>query len=314
MLNQNKLLRRHALGSFRLAAARDHARTPRCCCGCPAPRTRSASPNENYARELMELFTLGAGPRLHRARRARAGPRADRLRATTGSAAPAPQLPLRPGRHDDGHEAIFGKTRRASTGRTPSGCASTTRQHPSFFVDKLWSYFVPTPPGRGDAAGARAALPQGLPDPARRRGDPPPPALHNGPRMVKPPVVYIAGLLRAHRPRRRHRGVVVALERAGQRLFMPPNVSGWDDDALARHRDLPRPLGGRELRAAAVRADRQAAADAARRAAGARGRARSRSGAHPTLRPATRAALLAFATTAMGDADADAGRRRATAS
>ena len=35
------------------------------------------SPNENYARELMELFTLGE--RLHRARHPRGGPRADRL-------------------------------------------------------------------------------------------------------------------------------------------------------------------------------------------------------------------------------------------
>ena len=48
-------------------------------------------------------------------------------------------------------------------------------------------------------------------------------------RMVKPPVVQCAGMLRAV-----GRGVDtprlgVAVRGAGQYLFMPPNVSGWDD-------------------------------------------------------------------------------------
>jgi uncharacterized protein (DUF1800 family) len=55
------------------------------------------------------------------------------------------------------------------------------------------------------------------------------PALYRGPRMVKPPVVYAAGLLRAL-----GRGVAGANwanlgAQSGQRLFRPPNVAGWDD-------------------------------------------------------------------------------------
>ena len=55
------------------------------------------------------------------------------------------------------------------------------------------------------------------------------PALHTGPRMVKPPVVYIAGLLRAL-----ERGIDTdawswLTDMAGQTLFQPPNVAGWDD-------------------------------------------------------------------------------------
>ena len=47
--------------------------------------------------------------------------------------------------------------------------------------------------------------------------------------MVKPPVVYTAGLLRAL-----GRGIDTAAwvwlnDEAGQRLFYPPNVAGWDD-------------------------------------------------------------------------------------
>ena len=54
------------------------------------------------------------------------------------------------------------------------------------------------------------------------------PDFYRGPAMVKPPVVYVAGLLRARR-----RGVqsdwTWITELAGQRLFRPPNVAGWDD-------------------------------------------------------------------------------------
>ena len=55
------------------------------------------------------------------------------------------------------------------------------------------------------------------------------PDLYGGPRMVKPPVVYTAGLLRA-----RGRGIDTAAwtkldDASGQRLFLPPNVAGWDE-------------------------------------------------------------------------------------
>ena len=55
------------------------------------------------------------------------------------------------------------------------------------------------------------------------------PRLHTGPRMVKPPVVQAAGMLRAV-----GRGIDTTAwgwlcDQAGQLLFIPPNVSGWDD-------------------------------------------------------------------------------------
>ena len=48
--------------------------------------------------------------------------------------------------------------------------------------------------------------------------------------MIKPPIVFIAGMLRAQR-----RGIDTdawtwVSELAGQRLFYPPNVSGWDEE------------------------------------------------------------------------------------
>jgi hypothetical protein len=103
--------------------------------------------------------------------------------------------------------------------------------HPSFFVQKLWSYFIPVPPSRK----TRRAL-EGLY--VRQRYAVRPvveailrhPALYKGPAMVKPPVIYMAGLLRA-----KGRGIDTIDWRemgaqAGQELFKPPNVSGWNDD------------------------------------------------------------------------------------
>ena len=66
----------------------------------------SGAPNENYARELMELFTLGS--RLHRARRPRGGARAHRLRAPLERRR-LERDPLRPDEHDDGVKRIFGR-------------------------------------------------------------------------------------------------------------------------------------------------------------------------------------------------------------
>ncbi len=55
------------------------------------------------------------------------------------------------------------------------------------------------------------------------------PDLYTGQRLVKPPVVLAAGMLRAIQ-----RGIDTAEwtslgDQAGQRLFYPPDVSGWDD-------------------------------------------------------------------------------------
>src|SRR5438067_515906 len=60
MFNQQKTLRRHALGNFRtflLAMSRD----PAMLVWLDSNSNVKGKPNENYARELMELFSLGVG-------------------------------------------------------------------------------------------------------------------------------------------------------------------------------------------------------------------------------------------------------------
>lgn len=60
MYLQNKLLRRHAMGNFR-TLIHDVARDPAMLVYLDGSNNVKGSPNENFARELLELFTLGRG-------------------------------------------------------------------------------------------------------------------------------------------------------------------------------------------------------------------------------------------------------------
>jgi len=228
MLAQNRLLRRQALGSFHELLVSITA-NPAMLVWLSGVDNRKGAPNENYGRELMELFTLGAG-KGYSERDVR-----EQARALTGWTSR-----WKPGkgqtdfhfdasRHDPGTKIIFGK-KGAFSWRDSVELTLHHPAHASFFVTKLWSYFVPVPPDPHTKVGleqlytsggfeVRPVLEAILSHPA----------LHTGPRMVKPPVVYIAGLLRSL-----GRGIdtsawVWLAEGAGQRLFYPPNVGGWDD-------------------------------------------------------------------------------------
>jgi hypothetical protein len=101
--------------------------------------------------------------------------------------------------------------------------------HASFFVNKLWSYFIPTPPDKQTAAGLEALYKQGYQIRPVVSAILQHPDLYEGQRMVKPPVVHVAGLLR-----RIGEGVNTTAwawigQISGQQLFYPPNVAGWDD-------------------------------------------------------------------------------------
>ena len=101
--------------------------------------------------------------------------------------------------------------------------------HASFFVNKLWSYFVPTPPDKQTAAGLEALYRQGFQVRPVVAAILQHPDLYEGQRMVKPPVVHVAGLLR-----RINAGITTTAwawigQISGQQLFYPPNVAGWDD-------------------------------------------------------------------------------------
>jgi uncharacterized protein (DUF1800 family) len=229
MLHQNELFRKHGLGTFTDLLIRV-TRDPAMLIWLSGSENTKESPNENYARELMELFTLGAD-RGYTERDVR-----EQARALTGfqhdwdDGVGPHNFRFDPEQHDRGVKKVFGK-KGAFDWRDSCRLCLQHKSHPSFFIEKLWSYFIPVPPGKK----TRLAL-QRLYIRENYKIRPvveailKHPSLYRGPRMVKPPVVYLAGLLRGMR-----RGVdterwVWMCELMNQRLFVPPNVAGWDDE------------------------------------------------------------------------------------
>jgi uncharacterized protein (DUF1800 family) len=227
MLFQNETFRRNALGSFHQLLL-DVTTDPAMLQWLSGYVNRKEAPNENYARELMELFTLGAG-RGYTERDVREQARA--LTGWTGSKDVGPRTyAFTPNLHDFGKKTIFGKTGKFDWRDSCRLCLQH-RNHRSFFVRKLWSYFVPEPP---DGATERAL--EGMY--ARSYQIKPVvqailmhPRLYTGPRLVKPAVVYTAGLLRAREKRVAGTPWQTYTGSAGQALFYPPSVAGWDDNA-----------------------------------------------------------------------------------
>ena len=301
MLNQNALLRRHSLGTFD-ALLREITKDPAMLLWLSGTENTKWSPNENYARELMELFTLGAG-RGYTERDVR-----EQARALTGfrndwrRGAGNVNFRYERGRHDEGVKRIFGTTGRFDWQDAVRLCLRHPK-HAPFLVEKLWGYFVPVAPDAGTRRSLEALYRKDFQVRPVVEAILRHPALYTGPRMVKPPAVYTAGLLRGL-----GRGVDTQAwswlaSGTGQRLFMPPNVSGWDDERwldtatfrgrwdVANHASRPYALTDKQ--AASLPAEPAALVDGAIAFWGS-----------PTLRPETRAALVAFATRAMADADA----------
>jgi uncharacterized protein (DUF1800 family) len=227
MLRQNALLRRHALGNFEQLAL-DVTQDPAMLLWLNGTSNSKWDVNENYARELQELFCLGAG-RGYSERDVRSLARAlTGFRNDWTDAGPT-RFRFDPKSHDGGVKRLYGK--RSKLGWKDGVRAVVGhRQHPSFFVAKLWSYFIPTaPPAKTAKALERLYKRDHEVRPVVEAILRHPHLYDPGRRMVKPPVVQAAGMLRAV-----GRGIDTTAwawlcESAGQYLFMPPNVSGWDD-------------------------------------------------------------------------------------
>ena len=189
MLAQNELFRRNAFGSFD-QLAHDVTQEPAMIVWLNLNENSRWSPNENYARELMELFTLGADRGAYTEQDVR-----NLARALTGFDFEwSDELGMYdfryvPARHDNGSKTVFGQTGAFTWEQGVAMCVHHP-MHPSFFVNKLWSYFVATPPSDSDRQALESLYASG--------GYQVRPVLeaillhpdfHTGPRMVKPPVV-----------------------------------------------------------------------------------------------------------------------------
>ena len=187
------------------------------------------NPNENYARELQELFTLGVddGYTEQDVR--------EHARALTGftntwdqTTGQPVDFHFDPTLHDDGVKVIYGK--RGNFGWRDSLRLVLRRPgHASFLVTKLWACFSAEPLSKADARAAqdlyvssgkqiRPLVEAMLMHPTFMAGE----------RMVKPPIVQLAGMLRGMGRYIDTDDWAWQSSQIGQMPFYPPNVAGWD--------------------------------------------------------------------------------------
>ena len=139
------LYRKHGLGSFRTLLM-EATKNPAMLLFLNGANSDKNHPNENYGREVMELYTLGADrgayteSDIREAARALTGWRADYVDQVGWT-----NFRFEPGQHDNRNKTIFGHTGNFDWRDVVELCLANP-YHRSHFVLKLWSYFVPVPP------------------------------------------------------------------------------------------------------------------------------------------------------------------------
>jgi uncharacterized protein (DUF1800 family) len=234
MLAQNELFRRSALGDFRELAAATLV-DPAMLVWLDGVGNPKERPNENLAREFLELFTLGVGhyteADVREAARALTGWVKDGEEGDYGAA-----IRFDVARFDGGSKTFLGRTGPWK----PADIARIALEQPAaaeHLAGKLYRFFV-----RDDVEPGPDLI-RPLADRIRARGFSVREAMGMVLRsrhfyaagvrrhLIKGPVEFTAGLVRMLEvPRGRLDLTTVSLlcDRQGQSLFHPPNVKGWD--------------------------------------------------------------------------------------
>ncbi len=233
MTHQNQLYRTQALGNFR-TLTHAMALEPAMLVYLNNADNRKEAPNQNFARELMELFTLGVGNYTE-------GDVEAAARAWTGYNADWPnyQYQFVSGRHDNTNKTFFGTTRNWNG---PGIIDEILRDNlpkkqiaARYLVNKLWDVFA-HPGGPNTVIDAlttvfvnsdldvrvlmRALLlrPEFYGTTAKQG-------------LVRTPAEWIVAIMHATGLTPDELGVSWIGERMGQSLFNPPNVAGWKHNA-----------------------------------------------------------------------------------
>ncbi len=133
MLRQNEWLRMHALGSFE-AMLQGISKDVAMLIYLDSEENRKTRPNENYARELMELFCLGPGNFTEQDIK-------ELSRCFTGWQIERGQFRFNRNQHDDGTKAFLGR-RGNFSGEQAVAIVLEQEATAGFLVRKLVRYFV----------------------------------------------------------------------------------------------------------------------------------------------------------------------------
>jgi uncharacterized protein (DUF1800 family) len=226
LMQQNELLRRHATGSFKELT---HAivKDPAMMLYLDTQNSKKGKPNENFAREVMELFTMGEGnyseQDIKEAARAFTGYQLKRLTGTVSH---------NKRQSDTGEKTIFGRKGRydgAGVVDLIFEQSATSRLIPR----KLWEYFVAeNPPQDGVEVLAKSFRDADFKVEPLLREIFLSKAFYSGTVMrdqIKSPIQYLVQMLKELELSDAPNAYLLnAQQQLGQVLFMPPNVAGWD--------------------------------------------------------------------------------------
>ena len=225
MLTQNKLLRRFALGDF-AAMLLEISRDPAMLIYLDSVTNRKAHPNENYAREIMELFCLGEGNYSETDIR-------ELARCFTGWEVKRSEFRFNRYQHDTGKKSVLGEDGDFG-GEDAVRIVVKQNAAAEFIARKLVAYFVmdepqPTPE-------LLAPLAQELRDNNMTISSVVTKILKSNlffspysvGRKVRSPVEFAIGFLRSLEGSTNAFELTDALDRLGQGLLYPPSVKGWD--------------------------------------------------------------------------------------
>ncbi|MEQ1902849.1 MAG: DUF1800 domain-containing protein [Pirellulaceae bacterium] len=225
LLRQNEAFRRHALGSF-TDLVMDVSRDPAMLLYLDSATNRRNRPNENYARELLELFCLGVGHYTEKDIK-------ELARAFTGWELRGETFQFNRFQHDPGEKKLLGKTG-IESGEQAIEVIIQSPQTARFIARKLVRYFVSDGDDIGDdlieplaqsfrengfqlRAGLRKLFTSRLFYSELSIG-----------RKIRSPVDMAVGLLRTLQATTNTISLAESTRELGQSLFFPPNVKGWD--------------------------------------------------------------------------------------
>ena len=226
MLNQNDLFRSHAFGSFK-SLTQAVLMDPAMMLYLDTQSSKKGQPNENFAREVMELFTLGEGnyteKDIHEAARAFTGYSLNRL---TG------EVFHNRRQWDETPKTVFGKTG-AYDGKDVINLIFEKPEAAKFMAKKIWEFFVyDNPPDAAVNMLAETlrksdyALAPLLRELFLSKEFYSEATIRN---QIKCPVQFIIALLKQLEVTAPPSAFpITAQQQLGQILFMPPNVAGWD--------------------------------------------------------------------------------------
>lgn len=184
---------------------------------------RRGAPNENYARELQELFSLGIGNYTEADIR-------EAARAFTGWGSRHHEFAYSPEFHDDGEKTFHGVSGKLGGEDIVRIVSSQPACH-RFLAGKLLRFFCCPAPAEAEVAAIAGILESTGGDlrTALRAIFTSPGFLAEERRrcLVSSPVEFVVGALRAVGAAAMPLWAHGALERMGQILFRPPSVKGW---------------------------------------------------------------------------------------